>query len=349
MLACVFIYLGHFFYFSRLTEILRWFDPIYQVASLLVYPLFYIYFRLLIKEKRFSIRKHGLFLAFPIIIFILYAFCAYSLPDIDFENWLYNKGQPSETFAIQTLNILSILIPIVFIGQVLLAIFGNLRLIFGYRKKAIQYFSDLWEIRSINVVILNVLMVVCGVSSVVLSILGRRYFFSELTGLILASTIFSISIFFIGRLGFQQKAINPTFSEAPIVFNESPEDFSAGHKQILLDKINNLFRNNKIHLNTKLTIQDIAQSVGTNRTYVSSIINQHYGVNFCSFVNNHRIEELEKVLNKYPELTNQVLAETCGFGSVDSLKRAVHGKTGLSVTAWKTSLKTKKYQNQGDL
>jgi hypothetical protein len=33
--------------------------------------------------------------------------------------------------------------------------------------------------------------------------------------------------------------------------------------------------------------------------------------------------------------TNEVLAEMCGFGSVNSMKRAIFAKTGLNLTEWK--------------
>ncbi|MFZ4725412.1 MAG: hypothetical protein ACOYMD_08165, partial [Paludibacter sp.] len=68
------------------------------------------------------------------------------------------------------------------------------------------------------------------------------------------------------------------------------------------------------------------------------IINQQYNQNFCSFVNSYRIAELEKVLCKNPEYTNESLAEFCGFGSVNSLKRSVFAKTGLSMPEWKKQI-----------
>ncbi len=342
MLTCVFLYTGHFFYFEQLSDILRWYDPIYQLASMLVYPLFYIYFRLLLLEIRFSWKKHLPYLIVPFLIFIVYASTAYTLPGDIFINWLYNKGIPSSTPEIKFLNGLHILIRLVFILQVILTLIGNLSMIHNFRVKAIQFYSDIWEIRSVRVVMLNILMVTCGVASIILSVLGRYFFVSEMTGLSLASLIFSFSLFIIGILGIQQKAINPSLTDAPDAPSSNfLEEYSAGNKQALMEKIQKLFVRDRIYLNNKLTIQDVAQMVGTNRTYVSSIVNQNVGVNFCSYVNNFRMEELERQILECPEQTNQNLAESCGFGSIDSLKRAVHAKTGLSVTAWKTSIKQK--------
>ena len=83
---------------------------------------------------------------------------------------------------------------------------------------------------------------------------------------------------------------------------------------------------------------DIVQAVGTNRTYISTIINQQYNQNFCSFVNSYRINELENVLLENPDYTNEILADSCGFGSLNSLKRAIFAKTGMSLSDWKKQL-----------
>lgn len=347
MLACVVIYMTHFLYYSNLLRFVHLFEPLYQLASLSVYPLFYIYFRLLFVEKYFSIRKHGVYLLAPILISLIYFIASASLPSDVFIQWLYRKGTLPDYAALKLLNLLLVLISVVYVGQVLFTVTANLRLIYSYRKKAKNYYSDFYEIRTLNVVILNVVLVVCGLSSIILSILGRGYFISEMMGITLASVIFSTMLFTIGWLGFLQKAVNPTFEEVPSQPEEQPEEFQLDHRQQLMEKISKLFINDRIHLNTKLTIQDVAQTVGTNRTYVSSIINQHYGVNFCTFVNNFRIEELEHMLKNHPELTNQLLAENCGFGSVDSLKRAVNAKTGLSVTQWKASFAKNRKNVQG--
>jgi len=338
MLACVVVYLTHFLFYSHFTKLVCLIEPLYQFASLSVYPLFYIYFRLLFVEKFFSFRKHGIYLLLPVIITLLYLSAGLALPAEVFINWLYKVGTTPENTALKFLNVLKVFISVVFIGQVLFTVIANLRLIIAHRKKARNYYSDLYEIRTLNVVILNVVLIGCGFASILLSILGRQYFFSEMMGIAVASIVFSTMLFAIGWLGYLQNAVNPTFEEVqtqPIGFMEViPVD----HRQLLLEKIANLFRIDRIFLNSKLTIQDVAQTVGTNRTYVSSIINQHYGVNFCTFVNNCRIEELEHLIKNHPERTNQLLAEGCGFGSVDSLKRAVHTKTGLSMTEWKANL-----------
>ncbi len=84
---------------------------------------------------------------------------------------------------------------------------------------------------------------------------------------------------------------------------------------------------------------DVVEAIGTNRTYISQIINQKYNQNFCSFVNGYRIEDLKQVIIEYPNLKIEELAEKGGFGSINSMKRAIFSKTGLNFSEWKKTIK----------
>ena len=108
------------------------------------------------------------------------------------------------------------------------------------------------------------------------------------------------------------------------------------NQHLLIEKIETLFTEQQLFLNSKLNILDIASALGSNRTYISYLINKNFNQNFCSYVNQYRIQYLEEKMHEQPELPNQQLAELCGFGSVDSMKRAVINKTGMSLQEWKS-------------
>ena len=105
------------------------------------------------------------------------------------------------------------------------------------------------------------------------------------------------------------------------------------------------FDEKKIYLNSQLNILDIVQLVGTNRTYITSIINRQYNQNFCNFVNSYRVDELKKILLDKAQQTNETLAELCGFGSVISMKRAVLSKEGMSFSEWRQTIYSLKLIN----
>ncbi|HRZ97798.1 MAG TPA: AraC family transcriptional regulator, partial [Paludibacter sp.] len=228
----------------------------------------------------------------------------------------------------------------VFIVQVVVSIFYNFKLINKYGNKAQQYYSDMEDSRTARVTTLNASLLTTGVASVILAALGRDFFKHELTGIALASVIFSTLLFIIGWLGDQQKALNPTFdSEKKITAEEILfSELTKSSQLTIINKLTELFEEKKIYLDSKLNILDVAALAGSNRTYISTLINQNFNQNFCSYVNQYRIGELEKNIIQHPELSNQELAELCGFGSVDSMKRVIFTKTGKSMQAWRNQI-----------
>lgn len=81
------------------------------------------------------------------------------------------------------------------------------------------------------------------------------------------------------------------------------------------------FKNEKPWLNPHLNILNVAKHIGTNRSYVSNIINDKIGCNFNQFVNNYRINEAKILLKRTPELSITEVSELSGFGSVSSFLR----------------------------
>jgi AraC-like DNA-binding protein len=176
-----------------------------------------------------------------------------------------------------------------------------------------------------------------GITAFVITTLGK-YSLSSMDILIyIGWPVFSIVLYSMGYMGLRQKAVNPFFDKTENISDRS-EDQTSGAQQKLLKKLQVLFKDEKIYLNSQLTIFDVVQALGTNRTYISSVINQHYNQNFSYFVNNYRIEELKRVYLMHPDYTNETLAQYCGFGSLNSMKRAVSSKTGMSVTEWKKKI-----------
>jgi AraC-like DNA-binding protein len=104
----------------------------------------------------------------------------------------------------------------------------------------------------------------------------------------------------------------------------------------IADKLDFLLTNKKMYTNPELSIQDLADMIGTNRSYVSSSINIFYNQNFCSYINQYRLNELKDTIQEDTTVfTQKELAFRCGFGSIDTMKRAVKQKTGLSMKDWR--------------
>ena len=342
MLFPLVCFIACFFKFSYLHYIYIYFDVILAFASSLVFPVYYIYFRLLTIDQKFSLKAHFRFLIIPIIVASLYGIGVIFTPSIEYKASLIDKQAYPDSTQVQFLHIMRIIILLHFLIQVIFTIVGNYILIKKHGEKAEQFYSDTEDGKYNNAIILNYSIIIMSVSSFVAQIVIKKYDLSQSLMIYVLWSIFSVMLYVLGFMGLNQKRINPTFDlEEDIDEVLVAEQQLLGAQKKILQKVLVEFEQKKVHLNSQLNIMNIVQTVGTNRTYISAIINQQYNQNFCSFVNSFRLDELEKVLAENPELNNEILAEKCGFGSVVSLKRAIKVKTGMSIPEWRTQQLTK--------
>ena len=341
MMIAFFVYISHFIFYSSLPKMYGFIDPFYQLSSLLVFPVYHIYFRLLTVDSVFSLKKHWIYLLAPTVLFILYLTGVIFSDKSAYQKWIFDRNSDLSPNSLVYLRIIYQLIRIVFVIQVVGTIIFNFKLIRKHGYKAQQYYSDLEDSRTTRVYILNASLLITGVASLIYAALGREFFTQELTGIALASIIFSSMLFIIGWLGDQQKALNPTFESSKEIIKEETlfSELTNSSQLTIINKLTELFEDKKIYLDSKLNIVEVAALAGTNRTYISTLINQLFNQNFCTYVNQFRVNDLEKKIIQFPELSNPELAEKCGFGSVDSMKRAILIKTGKTLQDWRKEIK----------
>lgn len=89
----------------------------------------------------------------------------------------------------------------------------------------------------------------------------------------------------------------------------------------LKEALNQAFMHEKLYLNPKLKLSDIAKRVGTNRTYISRYFNKDNGQTFYDYVNALRIRHAEHLLVA-TSLPVYAIAEQSGFTSISTFRRA---------------------------
>ena len=99
--------------------------------------------------------------------------------------------------------------------------------------------------------------------------------------------------------------------------------------------------NTQLYLQHDLSLQQLAQAVGTNRSYLSQYFSRQ-GITYNTYINNLRINHF---IERYQELSAarqpiiaQQLAQESGFRSYRTFSRAFMQRTGQSVTAWMRQL-----------
>ena len=76
----------------------------------------------------------------------------------------------------------------------------------------------------------------------------------------------------------------------------------------------------KVFLDPKLTLTDLALKEGTNRTYMSNYINRELHKTFFDFINSLRLEYATELLLS-SNMTLEVIAEKSGFNSLSTFRR----------------------------
>ncbi len=350
MFVAFIIYLSHLFYFTGRLEVYYYLDSIYTLASLMVYPLYHIYVRLLTVDKWLSVNKHGIYLIIPLMVFIMHLTGYLLMEREEAMHYLTMvlPGVISGEGVSGYMEIVYSVFRIVFILQVFFYLYLNYMLIFQYNSRLKDFYSNL-ENRSLKwVQFFNFSLALISLASAVAAAFGRDVFAVNELSLAFPSIVFSVMLFLIGLLGNVQRRIE---------LEEEPEDGVQGigdrnqcgqayeadsglHRKPGMsdsetgatrhennyDKLKmnmeNLFKDETIFRNPDLKIWDVSNMLGTNRTYVSKVINREYGRNFCNHVNHYRVEYAKKIIDKNSQLTNEEIAELSGFGSANSLYRA---------------------------
>ncbi len=96
----------------------------------------------------------------------------------------------------------------------------------------------------------------------------------------------------------------------------------------------------KVYRNVNLTLDKLAEKVGINPRYLSTILNNVIGKNFYDFVNLYRIEEVKQLLqdSENRKLTIEAIANKCGFKTKSSFNTAFKKYVTLTPTQYLKSI-----------
>ena len=97
-------------------------------------------------------------------------------------------------------------------------------------------------------------------------------------------------------------------------------------------QLQKVMMDDKVFLNSKLTIRELSNILDIPERYLSQTINQYFKISFRDFINNYRLEEVKSKLNDKNFSHKSILgiALESGFNSEASFYRIFRNNTGLS-------------------
>jgi len=111
--------------------------------------------------------------------------------------------------------------------------------------------------------------------------------------------------------------------------------------ELLEKKFDSLMAQDMLFLKNKLTLNEVAAQLHVPNQYISEILNSRKKVGFSDLINQYRIEEFIKRLEKgdYDHLTLHGLAQTVGFSSKSSFITNFKKFKGITPSEYKQQMK----------
>lgn len=102
----------------------------------------------------------------------------------------------------------------------------------------------------------------------------------------------------------------------------------------LRERFEEYFRHSKPFLNPDLSLNDAARALGTNKTYLSRMLNNGMGMNFSQAVNKYRIAYCVELFVKNPNMKLADMADAGGFRSLSTFSLAFRLNMGEAPGDW---------------
>lgn len=118
----------------------------------------------------------------------------------------------------------------------------------------------------------------------------------------------------------------------PTLCDESP--MATTPSDLWHNKLARLFKDEKIFLNSRLTVQNVADKIGVNRTYLSAHLNNDLDTSFYDYVNGFRLEYAESLLRQ-PDYKITAVAQDSGFNSFNTFLCSFRNKYGCTPSEYR--------------
>jgi len=318
-----FVFLANYFYFLKLYDTYSYLHSFHIATVLWLFPSIYLYIKSLTSE-RLEFRKTLLHLLPGLLFGLVSAIMFYGMLGHEQRIFYLSNYRSGIHFSTMELNafqffrstdVALIILQVIFYSVIFIRITRR------YQERLFDEYSNI-EHLSINWIRwFDIAFVLVGLLAILFYLFNPLH---EENEFFLVLFLFTISTFMwvLGLWSFKQKKpmFNPLQNQ-PVISNKNSINTNAANAE-LNKKLIQYFEREKPYLDPNLSLSSVCKKIGTNRTYLSSIINTHFGMNFNAFVNQYRTRHIKKYLINNPRTSMDDLVQIGGFGSKSSLKRA---------------------------
>jgi AraC-like DNA-binding protein len=326
------LFVGHFLSFNEYWSVFQYFDFIFLASLLAFYPFYYLY---LFSAFNFNIVKSRWIYHFiPSILIAVLMLIATSISS--WEN--YNIYMNNNLYGTKLTSNSSLILAYLYKGssafhllQILVYNYLAIRYILKAKSQMHNSFShlDSYQLKFFYIVNISFILLI-SIPGFYITVIGRTPLNTNEFSLLFLCFLFTSLYLILAFVGLRQIPVNVNLSNKNTYLVIHPNDLIQVEKQLI-----DYFNNDKPWLNPNLNIWDVASKIGTNRSYVSRVINESMGFNFNHFVNNYRIKEAKLLLKENSNLSITEISELSGFGSMNSFIRIFKETENCTPTEFK--------------
>ena len=105
----------------------------------------------------------------------------------------------------------------------------------------------------------------------------------------------------------------------------------------LMSRFQHLMIDEQLFLQPSLTLQDVAERLHSNKTYISKLVNNTYNQGFPELINTLRVDYAEQYILNHRDAKQEAIATACGFLSASSFNSIFKKITGMTPKVWAAS------------
>jgi len=318
------IFLFNYFYFQKDYSVYFPLHSIHAGLELWIYPSIYLYINSIVIEKD-KLKKElwHFLLGLLVMVFGSFFFYVYVGKD-DLIFFLQNnrEGYQFVGLKFQLMIILRYSILGILAIQAIYYSVAFIKIPKSYNEKLKTEFSNIdnFSIDWINKY--NMGFGICGLTGFLF------YTFTPIKGyheLLIEFVFFVISAFMCGMGIVSLKQQKPVINLEEIKnYVSKLNNRTKLQDNRLVNELKDYMENEKAYLQPDISLTKVSRELGTNRSYLSSIINQQFGMNFNAYINQYRVKFVCEYLDKNPTILKDELVHISGFGSKSTMNRALN-------------------------
>lgn len=333
-----------------------------QLSAPSIIPLLMIYLR---KIGNRSTLKH-IHLSWALVPFILFTgeltmILLYGANNIErYLDDMYKFGievaDMNSGYAYHNYYIWAVIIFRVVIAIEILLLLGYFALLLKHRGLPLRYLpAFLYHKGNIKVLGLSVallyMLMLFGLAKILMT---RNFLLTHALASLSIPSLIALLIFFFCYIGLYSDKDTVTLEEMKKGFHIDDENsheavvkdkshimssiisVAAGDKDsdALLARFHRIVVDQQLFLQPQLTITEVADRMGTNKTYISRLVNNSYHMPFPDLINALRVNYTQRYLINHHNATQAEVAKACGFTSASALNNTFKKVTGMTPKIW---------------